>query len=86
MEFCFTKVYGAVKPMMMVLSTFFISLEYYVDLQCITISFQCYNLLATSMFITRKKFCKAKFHLSKKRQNENISRINYFKYIIFYLT
>ena len=45
-----------IKPMMVALSTFFfISLEYYLDLQCITISYQCYNLLATSMFIKRKK-------------------------------
>ena len=42
---------------------FFISLEYYFDLQCITISCHCYNLLATSMFITHNTFCKAKFHL-----------------------
>ena len=63
MEFCFKKVNGALKPVVVALSTFFISLEYYFDSQCITISFQCCNLLATSMSITRKKFCKAEFHL-----------------------
>ena len=49
MEFCFTRVIGAVKPMMVALSTIFISLEYYFDLQYVTISFQCCNLLATSI-------------------------------------
>ena len=63
MEFRFANVYGTVKPMIVALSTIFISLEYYFDLHCIAISFQCCNLLSTSMSITRKKFCKTKFHL-----------------------
>ena len=48
--------------MMVVLSTFVISLEYS-DSQCVKISFQCCNLLATPMFITRKKVCRSKFQL-----------------------
>ena len=55
MEFYFTKVNGVVKATMVALSTFFIFLEYYFDLQCITIFFQCCNLLATSMFNTFQK-------------------------------
>ena len=68
MEFCFTKINGAVKPVIVALSTnfYFFRILFWLAMYLSQFFVQCCNLLATSIierFIARKKFCKAKFHL-----------------------